>query len=357
MKLKLTIGTRSSKLALWQANYIKDELLKLGKHIGLPLLEIVLKEIKTKGDHITDVALSKIGGKGLFTKEIEDALLAKEIDLAVHSLKDLPTKLPDGLKIGAILKREKSHDVLIVHHVIARKLEELTKQSQKREKVSEIASSLPLLAMTQGAFAVIPSNSKIGTSSLRRISQLKALRNDLEYLDLRGNLDTRIRKLEEGQYDAIVLAYAGVKRLGFENKITEHFNPKEILPAIGQGALAIEVREDDKEIEKIISKLNHNETFLASIAERALLETLQGGCQVPIGAYSEIENNKITLYGLIASLDGKKVIKDKITGVLEVNECKQIGKKLAETLLQNGGKEVLEEIFKQTKDLNFDVKV
>ena len=307
MKSKLIIGTRSSKLALWQAHHIKDELQKLS-----PALEIDLKEIKTKGDHITDVALSKIGGKGLFTKEIEDALLEKEIDLAVHSLKDLPTKLPGGLKIGAVLKREEPHDVLI---------------SKNKTK-----------------FKAFPVNSKIGTSSLRRTSQLKAIRSDLEYLDLRGNLDTRIRKLEDGNYDGIILAYAGVKRLGFEDKITEHFNPKDILPAVGQGALAIEVRENDKNTEDIISKLNHNETYLASIAERAFLETLQGGCQVPIGAYSEIKENKITLYGLISRLDGRKIVKNKNTCKLEINECKSLGENLAKTLLQMGGKEILQEI-------------
>ena len=335
VKSKLIIGTRSSKLALWQADFVKDELKKI-----FPDIEIVLKEIKTKGDHITDVAISKIGGKGLFTKEIEDALLAKDIDLAVHSLKDLPTKLPDGLKIGAVLKREEPHDVLMVNHVIARRLKESTKQSPSvLENSQKIASSLSLLAMTQ-----LPPNSKIGTSSLRRTAQLKALRADLEYLDLRGNLDTRIRKLEEGQYDGIILAYAGVKRLGFEDKITEHFNPKDILPAVGQGALAIEIRKGDKNIEDIISKLNHHETYLASIAERVFLETLQGGCQVPIGAYSEIGNNKITLYGVIASLNGKKIVKDKNAGKLEMNECKSIGKSLAKTLLQMGGREILQDI-------------
>ena len=312
MRLEIKIGTRSSKLALWQAEYVRDELLKLGKHIGLPLPEISLKEIKTKGDHITDVAISKIGGKGLFTKEIEDALLTGEIDLAVHSLKDLPTKLPDGLKIGAVLKREEQHDILV-----------------SRNKIK---------------FKELPPNSKIGTSSLRRTAQLKVLRTDLEYLDLRGNLDTRIKKLEEGQYDGIILAFAGVKRLDFEDKITEHFNPKEILPAVGQGALAIEIREGDKNIENIISRLNHNETYLASIAERTFLETLQGGCQVPIGAYSEIENNKITLYGVIANLDGKKIVKDKNTGKLEINECKLIGENLGKTLLQMGGDEILQKI-------------
>ena len=307
MGYKITIGTRSSKLALWQANHIKEQLQKL-----FPDLEITLKEIKTKGDRMLGISLSKIEGKGFFTKEIEDALLNSEIDLAVHSLKDLPTKLPDGLKIGAVLKKEKPHDILI------------SKNKIKFKDLSE--------------------NSKIGTSSLRRTAQLKAVRNDLEYLDLRGNLDTRIRKLEEGQYDAIVLAYAGVKRLGFEDKITEHFNPEDILPAVGQGALAVEVRDDNNEIEKIISGLNHNETFLASVTERTFLEILQGGCQVPIGAYSEIKENQITLYGMIASLDGKKIVKNKNTGKLKISECKLIGENLAKTLLQIGGKEILKEI-------------
>lgn len=307
MKSKLIIGTRSSKLALWQASFVRKEIQKL-----YPDLEITLKEIKTKGDRILGVSLSKIEGKGFFTKEIEDALLNNEIDLAVHSLKDLPTESPDGLKIGAVLKKEKPHDILISKNKI--KFKDLSK------------------------------NSKIGTSSLRRIAQLKAIRSDLDYLDLRGNLDTRIRKFEEGQYDAIVLAYAGVKRLGFEDKITEHFNPKDILPAVGQGALAVEVRDDNNEIENIISELNHNETFLASVAERTFLEVLQGGCQVPIGAYSEIKENKITLYGMIASLDGKKIVKNENTGELKVSECKLIGENLAKTLLQIGGKEILKKI-------------
>ncbi len=312
MGFKFTIGTRSSKLALWQANHIKETLEKL-----YPDLKINLKEIKTKGDHITDVALSKIGGKGLFTKEIEDALLNNEIDLAIHSLKDLPTKLPDGLKIGAVLKREKPDDVLIVCRSVA---------------------------CNASTFINLPPSSKIGTSSLRRTAQLKAIRNDLEYLDLRGNLDTRIKKLEEGQFDAIVLAYAGVKRLGLESKISEHFNPKDILPAVGQGALAVEIRENDSAMEEIIAKLNNEETYLISICERAFLEKLQGGCQVPIGAYSEIENNKITLHGMIASLDGKKIIKDTMVSDLEIDECRNAGINLAKTLLQMGGKEILKEI-------------
>ena len=277
-----------------------------------PDLEVNLKEIKTKGDQITDISLSKVEGKGFFTKEIEDALLNGEIDLAVHSLKDLPTKLPEGLKITAVLNREDPCDVLI---------------SKNKIKFKELSSS-----------------SKVGTSSLRRVSQLKALRNDLEYLDLRGNLDTRIRKLEEGQYDAIVLAYAGVKRLGFEKKITERFNPKEILPAICQGALAIEIRESDPGIEELILKLNDQKAYLISIAEREFLSTLQGGCQAPVGAYSEITENNITLYGVIASLDGNKIIKDKMSGKLEISECREMGKQLAHRLLQNGGEKILRKI-------------
>lgn len=315
MKTKITIGTRSSKLAIWQTNHIKSELLKL-----YPNLEIKLKEIKTKGDHIQDISLSKIGGKGLFTKEIEERLLKGEIDLAVHSLKDLPTKLPPGLKIGVILKREKLHDVLIMKQEA---------RSKKQERFG---------------FKDLPQGSKVGTTSLRRIAQLKAIRDNLEYLDLRGNLDTRIKKLQEGKYDAIVVAYAGVKRLNMEHLISEEFDPKEFLPAVGQGAMAIELRENDKYTEEIISKLNDIETFLCTTCERSFLETLQGGCQVPIGAYSEIIDSKITLYGMIASLDGKRIIKDKIESNLEISTSKEIGIKLAHRLLQNGGQEILREI-------------
>jgi len=234
----------------------------------------------------------------------------------VHSLKDLPTKLPDGLKIGSVLKREKPHDILI-----------------SKSKIG---------------FKDLPKNSKVGTSSLRRISQLKAIRNDLIYIDLRGNLDTRIKKLDEGQYDAIVLAYAGVKRLGFEERITEHFDPEIILPAVGQGALAIEIREDDSETKELILNLNDKESYFISIAERAFLATLQGGCQVPIGAYSKIAGNEIMLFGVIASLDGKKLVKDKMSGKIEINSCRNLGVSLAKSLLQNDGREILREINLET---------
>ena len=309
MHKSITIGTRSSKLALWQAKHVKEELLK-----HFPDLKIELKEIKTKGDHITDVALSKVGGKGLFTKEIEDALLKGDIDLAVHSLKDLPTKLPEGLKIGAVLTRENPCDVLISKNKI--KFKELTK------------------------------GAKIGTSSLRRIAQLKAIRADLEYIDLRGNLDTRIKKLESGEYDGIILAYAGVKRLGFENLISEHFSTTEIFPAVGQGTLVVETRENDLEIEEIIFSLNNYESHISALCERSFLERLQGGCQVPIGAISEIKNDEIIIKGIVASLDGKRIIKGENNGKFE--NSRQIGIQLAEKLLQNGGNKILMEILEIT---------
>lgn len=308
MKSKLTIATRSSKLALWQANFIKNELLKLHKD-----LNIELKEIKTKGDHILDVALSKIGDKGLFTKEIEEAILNSEADIAVHSLKDLPTKLPNDLKIGAVLNREPAHDVLIARNIY------------KGHDLS-----------------LLPQDSKVGTSSLRRISQLRSIRPDLEYVEIRGNVDTRIKKLDEGQYDGIVLAYAGVKRLGFENRISYNFNPEELLPAIGQGALAIEMKENDKDVENIISKLNCKNTYLSALCERAFLRRLEGGCQVPIGAYTKINGENITLFGLIASLNGKEIVRDKVSG--NKNDSEKLGLELAEMLLRNGGAKILAEI-------------
>lgn len=302
MKEKIKIGTRSSKLALWQANFIRDKILSL-----YPNVKVELVEITTKGDQVLDTALSKIGDKGLFTKEIEDALINKTIDLAVHSLKDLPTSLPDGLKIGAVLNRENPCDVLI----------------------------------GKDKFNNLPKGAKIGTSSLRRIAQLKNIRQDLSYLDIRGNVDTRLRKLEEGEYDAIVLAYAGVKRLGLESHITEEFNPKKILPAIGQGALGIEVSTEN-EIEELLLEINEEKVFLATTAERSFLHTLEGGCQTPVGAYAEIKESEIILHGVVASLDGVKVIKDKLVGPL--NNPKNLGVELAKKLLDLGAKKVLEDI-------------
>lgn len=319
MKSKIIIGTRKSRLALWQAKFVKDE---LQKHLSG--VRVVLKEIKTKGDNITDVALSKIGDKGLFTKEIEDALLKDEIDIAVHSLKDLPTKLPDGLIIGAVTKREKPHDVL--------------------------------LSNRQLKFAEFSKGAKIGTTSLRRVAQLKAIRDDYDYLDLRGNLETRVNKMQAGQYDGIILAYAGVKRLKLDFLVREEFNPKFILPAVGQGALAIEIKDGNKEILDMVEILNDRNTSLISTLERSFLKVLGGGCQAPIGAYSEVEGSKITAYGMVASLDGKRIIRDNIQGEANPESCKDLGEKLAHKLLQNSGDKILQEImYLKQSNMQFEV--
>lgn len=319
MKSKIIIGTRKSRLALWQAKFVKDE---LQKHLSG--VRVVLKEIKTKGDNITDVALSKIGDKGLFTKEIEDALLKDEIDIAVHSLKDLPTKLPDGLIIGAVTKREKPHDVL--------------------------------LSNRQLKFAEFSKGAKIGTTSLRRVAQLKAIRDDYDYLDLRGNLETRVNKMQAGQYDGIILAYAGVKRLKLDFLVREEFNPKFILPAVGQGALAIEIKDGNKEILDMVEILNDRNTSLISTLERSFLKVLGGGCQAPIGAYSEVEEGKITAYGMVASLDGKRIIRDNIQGEANPESCKDLGEKLAHKLLQNNGDKILQEImYLKRSNMQFEV--
>ncbi|MGC8853147.1 MAG: hydroxymethylbilane synthase, partial [Hydrogenobacter sp.] len=238
--MKLRIGTRKSKLALWQANFIKEKLEKKGHQVELVL-------ITTSGDKIQDVPLAKIGGKGLFVKEIEEALMRKEIDLAVHSLKDVPMALPEGLTIGAITERENPFDVLIS------------------------SKGIP--------FEELPQDAKIGTSSLRRQVQVKRRRRDLRVENLRGNVDTRIRKLQEGLYDAIILAYAGVKRMGMEDKITQVL--EDFIPAVGQGSLAIEIREDDQDVWQVVKELDHPESRARAECERAFLRELQGGCQVP----------------------------------------------------------------------------
>ena len=256
MEKIIKIGTRGSKLALWQANWVKTALTA-----GHPSLSVELVPIKTKGDKILDVALAKVGGKGLFVKEIEEALLNGHIDLAVHSMKDMPAEIPDGLCIGAIPRRETPQDVLI---------------SRK---------GLPLSQLGQ--------NARIGTSSLRRTAQLLYVRPDLVILPLRGNLDTRLKKLEAENLDAIILAAAGVKRLGIEYRITEYLDEKVMLPAVGQGALCIEIRENDPEVESITTLLEHHETRTVVMGERAFLNRLEGGCQVPIAAHGKIEKRQI----------------------------------------------------------------
>jgi hydroxymethylbilane synthase len=292
---RVVIGSRSSKLAMAQSAYVRDLLKKL-----YPAIDFQIKQIKTVGDKILDTALSKIGDKGLFTKEIEEALLRQEIDVAVHSMKDLPTELPDGLKIAAVPQRENPCDVLI------------SKQGHAIRK--------------------LPKNAKIGTSSLRRRAQLLHIRNDLDVLDLRGNLDTRVKKLEEGLFDAIVLAYAGIKRMGFDLKLSV-IPVEDILPQAGQGALCIETHKDRREVNDLVKALDHNDCHLSVDAERALLGGLGGGCQVPIGAYAEIRGSRIFIRAGVFSLDGKEAVKDEITGLKK--DAKALGRKLAETLLAN----------------------
>lgn len=292
---RVVIGSRSSKLAMAQSSYVRDCLKKL-----YPSVDFQIKTIKTVGDKILDTALSKIGDKGLFTKEIEEALLRREIDLAVHSMKDLPTELPDGLKIAAVPQRENPCDVLV------------SRQGHAIRK--------------------LPKNARIGTSSLRRRAQLLHIRNDLDVLDLRGNLDTRVKKLEQGLFDAIVLAYAGIKRLGLDLKLSV-IQVEDILPQAGQGALCIEIHKDAREVNDLVKALDHNDCHLSVDAERALLGGLAGGCQVPIGAYAEIRGSQIFIRAGVFSLDGKEAVKDEITGLKK--DAKALGRKLAETLLLN----------------------
>ena len=304
MTHRLIIGSRGSRLALWQAESARARLLELN-----PGFEIQIDVIRTTGDVKTD-PLSMIGGKGVFTKELEDALLDKRIDIAVHSLKDLPTIIPDRLLISAICEREDPRDALVL------------------PVDRNFASLLEL-----------PSQSVVGTSSQRRLSQLKALRSDLVVKDLRGNVDTRVRKLDEGQYDALILASAGLIRLGLETRISAAIETDEMLPAVGQGAIAIEVRADDEFAREATSKLNHRETELACRAERAFLRALGGGCQFPIAAHAFIEKEQLKLEGLVARPDGSAFIRDQLTGPLGRPE--EIGSNLAERLLQRGAGELL----------------
>ncbi|MDD4170746.1 MAG: hydroxymethylbilane synthase [Syntrophomonas sp.] len=302
---QLRLGTRGSALALWQADCVAREI--KGK---APDLNIVINIIKTKGDKILDVALSKIGDKGLFTREIENALLAGEVDLAVHSMKDLPSFLAPGLTLGAVLKRENPRDVLISHKGYT--------------------------------LTTLPPNGLVGTSSLRRIAQLKALRPDIRTTDLRGNVETRIKKMVTQDLDGIILAYAGVKRLNYTGQITEMISTEAIMPAVGQGAIAIEVREDDYETLKIMGLINDLPTDIATQSERALLRELEGGCQVPIASLAHIKDDVLNLEGLVASMDGQQLIKGSLSGPLD--QAEEIGRILAQNLLSRGAHRILEEI-------------
>ena len=310
MPSELKIGTRGSQLALFQANWVKDRLVQ-----AHPDLRVTLIKIKTTGDKIQDAPLAKIGGKGLFVKEIEEALLKKRTDLAVHSIKDVPTEFPEGLHLSVITKREDPRDVLI----------------SKDGK--------PLKDLPKGA--------KIGTSSLRRQAQLLHFRSDFELIPLRGNLDTRLKKLKSMNLDAIVLALAGVKRLGFDEKIAEIIPPEVSLPAIGQGALGIETRMADQEVESQIRLLNDRDSSIAINAERAFLKKLEGGCQVPIAAFARIVDTTLHIDGLVGTIDGKRLIRHHVEGPIE--RAESLGVELAEILLGQGAKEILDEIYQRSQ--------
>ncbi|WP_462432120.1 hydroxymethylbilane synthase [Phascolarctobacterium succinatutens] len=305
MKAKLTIGTRQSLLALWQSNHIAALLRK-----EYPKCEVVLKKIVTKGDRILDVPLAQIGGKGLFTKEIEEDLLDGTIDLAVHSLKDMPTVLPEGLCLTAITERANVGDAFVSNKY--------------------------------GSFEELPLGAVVGTSSLRRKAQLLAKRPDLEIRDLRGNVDTRLRKLDEELYDAIILAAAGLERLGHGDRISSLIPADVCLPAVGQGALAIEARTADKEVRDMLSFLNDLNTKQATDAERAFLGLLEGGCQVPIGVHADVEGENIRIEAIIAALDGSTILRDTING--KADDAVSLGQQLGKKMLAAGGQEILASI-------------
>jgi hydroxymethylbilane synthase len=303
----LRIGTRASQLALWQANWVKSELEK-----RYPAMVVTLTKIKTIGDKILDVPLAQVGGKGLFVKEIEEAMLRGEIDIAVHSMKDVPTDFPEGLGLHCITEREDPRDALISRKV---------------------------------TFSELPQGARIGTSALRRQAQLLKARPDLQMVIIRGNVETRIRKLTDDNLDAVILAAAGLKRLGFTEQVAEYLDVDFSIPAIGQGALGIECRLADPVLTETISFFNHPETSCAVRAERALLKRCEGGCQVPIAAHGTVTSDQLRLVGFIASVDGSRSVRGEIIGPVE--ECVQLGIRLADQLLAEGGKAILEEVYQR----------
>lgn len=305
---RIRIGTRGSALARWQAEHVASALEGLP---GTPETELVL--IKTEGDKIQDVPLSQVQGKAFFTKEIEEALLRGQLDVAVHSLKDLATSQPPGLTLGAVMEREDPRDAL-----------------------------LRPPAEGSGHLEDLPRGSRVGTSSLRRRALLARSRPDLELTELRGNVPTRIRRLDEGAYDAIVLAAAGVKRLGLAHRISAFLPPESFLPAVSQGAVGIQIRDDDPGVAGWVGKLDHSATRVATAAERAFLRRLEGGCQVPVGALGEVDGGMLRLRGVICSLDGRQEVEGELSG--GTDEAEGLGLQLAERLLQEGGGDILDRI-------------
>jgi len=298
---KLVIGTRGSKLALWQSEYIKGLVEEL---TGLP---VELKIIKTTGDKILDVPLAKVGGKGLFTKELEVELMAGTVDLCVHSMKDVPTELPEGLAIKMMPPRVDPRDVIVS------------------------GAGYDLESLPHGA--------RLGTSSLRRRSQVVAMRPDLEIVDVRGNLDTRMRKAETGELDAVILASAGITRLGWEDRITHYIDPEQMVSAVGQGAIGVEIREDDEFMLDVCAKLSHEETLCCVSAERVVMNKLEGGCQVPIGAYARIEDGALVMDAFVGSVDGKTILRHHLVG--SVDAPVELGEKMVAAMLELGADEIL----------------
>ncbi|MGA3208911.1 MAG: hydroxymethylbilane synthase [Syntrophales bacterium] len=308
MRSILRIGTRGSLLALTQTNCVAERLRR-----ETPTVAVETVVIKTKGDILQDVPLAKVGGKGLFVKEIEDALLRDEVDIAVHSMKDVPMELPDGLQIGVMSEREDARDALI---------------SKDQKKLEDM-----------------PVGARIGTGSLRRGFQLLHLFPDIEIVPVRGNLDTRIRKIQTDGLDGIIVATAGLKRMGWTDRITQVIPVEIMLPAVGQGVLGIELRKNDDYVRRAVSFINHPRTWVEVSAERAFLGRLGGGCQLPVAAYGMKEGNDLTVTGLLGSLDGRELIKDEVRGVSE--DAEVLGKSLAERILSKGGQAILDEVYRK----------
>ncbi|MCW9023979.1 MAG: hydroxymethylbilane synthase [Gammaproteobacteria bacterium] len=302
----LRIATRKSQLALWQAEYVRDMLL-----LHHPDLNIELVKMSTQGDKILDTPLAKVGGKGLFVKELEKSLLDGDTDIAVHSMKDVPVELPEGLHLATICPREDPRDAFVSNEY--------------------------------SSFESLPKGARLGTSSLRRQCQLAALRPDLNIIDLRGNVNTRLQKLDDGEYDAIILAAAGLKRLEFEDRITESLSPDISLPAIGQGAVGIECRQNDDWVNELLAPLNDPDTATRVKAERSMNHRLQGGCQVPIAGYAELEHGVLLMRGLVGRTDGSEIIRGEIAGPPE--DAAQLGRILAEDLLERGAGAILEALY------------
>jgi hydroxymethylbilane synthase len=303
----LRIGTRGSQLAKWQAEYVRKQIFQAYGVEG----EIVI--IKTSGDKLQQLPLTQIGGKGIFIKELEDALLDESVDIAVHSVKDIPTEIPSGFAFPAVCRREDVRDCLVS------------------------GNGATLANLRQGA--------RIGTGSLRRQAQLRHIRPDLDVRDLRGNVDTRLRKVESGEYDAVMLAKAGLDRLGCSHRISETFSPDVCMPAVGQGAIAVECRANDTEAAQALEKLDHAETRTAIMSERALLSALQGGCQVPLGAWARIERGELILEACVCSVDGVQYVKQRATAPPE--QARELGEHMARLLIEAGAQGILEEVSRQ----------